>query len=370
MLDKVRQSNYELMRITSMFFIVLWHILLHTEILNNSTGLLKQGSLILYLLLMVHTNSFMLLSGYFQYNKKNKAKKIFGLIGHTWFYNVIFMIIGLSIWNHSYDKLTILRVTSVLNIGGYWYITGHVLLMICSQIINKYINNSTKEEHKKVLIIFFIIFSIIPYITRNGAIANDGRSLIQFIFMYLIGAYLGKYPIEKSYHFKNNSINKNRLIYVSLFFSFMIINYLILQFGYSLKNYNGAIINDIYQTISYSRDSFANPFIILSTICYFLLFGTLNFKSKIINRISSLTLGIYLVHENPVVVNFLYKTIIPSVNYNDTLLLLFKFIIYSIILFIISGLIEFFRQIFTKLIKKLKITKFVLNKTEQFIKNF
>jgi len=150
----------------------------------------------------------------------------------------------------------------------------------------------------------------------------------------------------------------------------MIINYLILQFGYSLKNYNGAIINDIYQTISYSRDSFANPFIILSTICYFLLFGTLNFKSKIINRISSLTLGIYLVHENPVVVNFLYKTIIPSVNYNDTLLLLFKFIIYSIILFIISGLIEFFRQIFTKLIKKLKITKFVLNKTEQFIKNF
>ena len=33
-----RQSNFELMRIVSMFMIVVWHIIIHGKLLDNSTG--------------------------------------------------------------------------------------------------------------------------------------------------------------------------------------------------------------------------------------------------------------------------------------------------------------------------------------------
>lgn len=37
---KVRQSNFELMRILSMIFIIISHILVHGKVLDNTTGVL------------------------------------------------------------------------------------------------------------------------------------------------------------------------------------------------------------------------------------------------------------------------------------------------------------------------------------------
>ena len=366
----IRQSNYELMRIVSMFFIVFWHILLHTGTVIYSTGFLKYGSLFLYLLLSVHTNTFMLVTGYFQYNRKTKYKKVFSLIGTTWFYNVLFTLIGIYLLHYEYTNLSFAQSTSMLNINGYWYITGYVLLMFFTPILNRFIENSTQKEHRNILIVFFLLFSIIPYITRNGAINNDGRSLIHFIFLYLIGAYFGKYPINESYHFKKNSVSKNRLIYLSIFFGCIMMNYLIIQFGSLLGGIQGSMVQDLFETIQFSRDNFASPFTLIASICFFFYFGTLNIKSKWINRISSLTLGVYLVHENKVSAKFIYENFIPRVTFSDPIGILVRFFGYAIILFIISALIEWIRQCLAKLLSKLKITKKISEKWDNYVKNF
>lgn len=77
--QNVRDSNYELMRVISMLMIVVWHILLHGLVEVQSTGIL---SFIIYLLeafLVVHVNSYILVTGYYQCRKKFQLKKLIAL---------------------------------------------------------------------------------------------------------------------------------------------------------------------------------------------------------------------------------------------------------------------------------------------------
>ena len=77
----------------------------------------------------------------------------------------------------------------------------------------------------------------------------------------------------------------------------------------TLKQYS--TLGPVFKWIStnYSNVSlyYSNPFIILQSIAYFLIFEQMNIKSKIVNIISKLTLGIYLVHETRFVKSNLYK---------------------------------------------------------------
>ena len=69
-MKKERSSNFELMRIISMFFIVVYHFLLTTggQLITHTTGLINIFFVFLSLIIIVHVNSFIIVSGYFQYD--------------------------------------------------------------------------------------------------------------------------------------------------------------------------------------------------------------------------------------------------------------------------------------------------------------
>ena len=54
---KTRESNFELMRIISMFMIVLWHVIIHGRLLGSSTGLTNLIYNLLLCVFIVHVNS-------------------------------------------------------------------------------------------------------------------------------------------------------------------------------------------------------------------------------------------------------------------------------------------------------------------------
>ena len=97
---KVRMSNFELMKIISMFFIILWHFITRSNIYTNSTGSFLLLIKFVQFFIIVHVNSFILVTGYFHYKNDIKIKKIFSLIFQSWFYRIafvlIFLIFGLS----------------------------------------------------------------------------------------------------------------------------------------------------------------------------------------------------------------------------------------------------------------------------------
>lgn len=345
-----RNSNLELLRIFSMFFIVLYHVIYHGHVIQNSYN--EKVIIISNILLcisIVHVNSFVLLTGYFQSENKFKQSKMWQIISSCLFYRIAFVVL-MCILGISLTKVELSHELFILNMEEYWFLKNYLLLYCLSPFINKLINNINKIEYKRLLFACIIIFSIIPFFTGNISFFNDGYSLYNFIYLYLIGGYLKKYPID---------IKKLRMKSIVIFFSCVLINYFINILSTYLLGIN-VVLDDFLLHIKSFYIFYSNPIIIIQTIAYFLFFTTLNFKNKVINTISTLTLGIYLIHDNNLLRDKfqLYKFLKIDNGPIFSGRFLIKIFMVAIFIYIICMVIEFIRQ---KLFELFKKTKFYNN---------
>lgn len=126
-----RESKFELLRIISMFFIVLYHTIIHGYVVENSinSGLI----IILHLLLfisIVHVDSYVIVTGYFQSKSKFKQSKVWSIINASWFYRIIIVIALTIIGAASLSKVEFLKQISIIDItDSYWFITMYLALL-------------------------------------------------------------------------------------------------------------------------------------------------------------------------------------------------------------------------------------------------
>ena len=376
MSTKIRQSNFEFMRLVSMFLIVVWHVISHTKLLFRTTGALNLFLNFIYIVIAIHVNSFVLVSGYFQYDKQFKMKKFFSLISITWFYKciyaLIFVISGIVVMSEIDLFLFIQPINFSYSFGEfYWFINMYIFLYLLSPFINKMIKVLSQKEHKAMIIILFIMLSIIPYLCIHTTLPNTGYTISHFTMLYIIGAYLGKYKLKDSYHFKNYSKNKYQLIILTLFLVSIICSFIGKPLSEYFNNYNNSFFRYISGILGSNLINFSSPFIVIESILYLLLFETFDIKNKLINKLSSLTLGIYLVHENKFVYKYIYQYLPLGISgnvYSSNVII--YLLIYSIVIFIISALIEVFRILIFKIINKTKLVKKAKNSFTNYIKNF
>jgi len=356
---KTRESNLELLRIISIIMIIFYHFIYHTNTLVESTNSLNVVSNILVALIIIHVNIFILISGYFGYKSKFKISKLLSINNAMWFYTIIFTVIGLLFLDVSITKLDIFKNFLPIDFNRYWFITTYLLLYLLMPILNIFINNSSKKKHLIVLIFLFITFSIIPTLT-NGEVFNvvKGYSLYHFIFIYLLGAYLGKYKSS----FKTNYL-------LIIYFICAILNIVNHYLSCSIVGNPNSLINYIGISLGESFLSYANPLIIIQAVAFFLLFTKLKIKSPIINTIASCVLGIYLIHDNPIL-RAQYSNM-PLSNNLTTLLI---GVLFTIIVFISCLIIELLRKQLFKFIYNLKISKSLrpkytkyFNKIEKYV---
>lgn len=339
-----RNSGFELMRIVSMLLIILYHIIYHGNVIGLcTTENLKNIFKIIEIIAMVHVNSFVLLSGYYQCNNLFKQTKVWKIINASWFYRIVIVFLFINLNLISIDKLTLFKDIFPLDIAHNWFIKYYVLLYLISPLLNASIKTISQKTYKRLLIILFITFSFLPWITRSQTFDNNGYTLYQFIHLYLIGGYLKKYNVAENLIFMKKSNLFKRLILFIIIGICVLLNFSIYQLS---SKYTGAnsFINELVVNIQTSHLSYNNPFILIQSISYFLLFSTFKFKNRFINSIAALTIGIYLIHDNNYVRSYLYTWL----NVNSTLVTSFTTILWLIFLavgiFIVCAIIEFIRQ--------------------------
>lgn len=371
-----RNSNFELMRIISMFLIVVWHFIIHSHLLDRTSGTLNLFLNFIFIVIAIHVNSFVLISGYFQYNKKFKQKKLISLISTTWFYKLIYALIFCITGITFISKVDLLFFIQPLNFTYnfgefYWFINMYIFLYLLSPFINKLLGVLKQKEHKRLIIILFIMLSIIPSLTLNSTLENSGYTIASFVMLYIIGAYFGKYNLKENFHFKNYSKNKYQIIILSLFVVSILLSFSMKIFADYFHSFDHPIFKYISSVFGSTTINFSAPALVIESVLYLLLFETFNFKNKFINKISSLTFGIYLVHENKFLFLKLYDLLPIKTEgpiYSSSIIL--HIIIYSILIFIVSAIIEYIRQLLSKAISKTKVAKKITNKVEKYIKEF
>ena len=353
MKKKIRQSNFELMRIISMFFIVIWHIIVHGGLLNNTIGVNHFLIQLILCIIVVHVNSFILISGFFQYSKNFSLKKFLSVFNAAWFYKACIMIIFVVFGIITISKWDFVETILPLDIG-YWFIATYLVLYLLSPFLNKVINNISKDEFQKLILILFICFSLLPFITMQEELANNGSNIINFVMLYFVGAYLSKYPITEEKIFKKMSNFKYKIVLLSIMLLMIVSNLLFWHFADYFSESSNNFISYLCDVYHNSHLLYSNPIILIQSVCYFLLFSTFSFKNKFINRISPLMFGVYLIHDNRNMRAEIYNwlDVTSSDYYNSTKLILYLFIT-GMIIFIVCALIEFIRQKILKVIQRI-----------------
>lgn len=352
-----RNSNFELLRILSMLFIVIYHMIIHGRVFEDiSSNSVKEILTIIEFLIIIHVNLFVLITGYFQSESNFKQSKFWSIINSSLFYKLIIIIVLSLFGIISLNKLTILKELFIINLSQYWFIKVYLFLYCLSPFINILIRNITRKNYQKLIIVLFVLFSVIPYITGEQGFENNGYTLYNFIFLYLVGGYLRKYPLENSYFMRRFSKNLVIIFFVSIYIFAAMLNYSISKTCMSLLNIN-TIMNEISNNVLRMTLMYSNPLIIIQSITFFYIFKMLKFKSSFVNSISRTTLGVYLIHDN----NYIRKILYDCINIHNSTIDSYWFILYlllmSIIVFVCCSIIEWLRQLVFKFIYTRKVSK-------------
>lgn len=353
-----RKSNYELLRIITMFMIVFYHLLLHGKVLENTAGMLHTLIFMFILLIIVHVNTFVLLSGYFQSKSRFRMEKLLSLSNQMWFYSALLVIASSLLHLMDISKFYFVKALLPLDFYSYWFLRCFLLLYMISPILNKIIDNINQKEFKKILFTLIFIFSILPSISAQEIYNNGGGySLGNFIMLYMIGAYFRRYPLKDSYLFCKLKKSMSMVILTVVFLLCFLMNLGMYYFALGIQSFGflGGYISRIITSMTLSYD---NPLVILGALCFFLFFGFVDIGyNKWINRIAKATLGVYLIHENAYIKNFLYAMFGFGGGASVTSYwIILEVIGSSITLFIICVIIEWLRQLLFYGIYHLKIS--------------
>lgn len=327
-----RNLSIDCLKIVSILFVVIWHITIYgvnfAELPDDSyafwiISLLKSFSI-------VCVNCFILISGYFMSESDVNYKKLIGLwlqveIYSVGIYLLLCLIPGIPIY---FEVKTLIKQMLPLLSNQYWFFTDYLLLVLVSPILNIAIENMNETYFRRVIYMLLIIFSFIPSINIFGDPfgTNKGFSLIWFIVLYFVSAYIKRYTIPKW--------NYCRIYLVLTFLIFIV---LIGCRHFSSIPFASVIINLVFMYNSIFAVG-ASIALFLSAICssskqIAVKYGTL------IVKVSSFSFGVYLLHEHSQIREILWNQWAKLMEYVDSPVLFLGRLILIILGVFSSGII-------------------------------
>jgi len=314
-----------------MLMILVFHILNRGGVLKyNPQEIVHQTYYAFYILdalCIVAVNCFVITAGYF-YSKTFKLKKIISLYFTVLSYSLAFALI-FSLLGHDVDWI---RDVFLISTNRYWFVTTFVGLMLVSPFLAHGVDVVVEKDFRLILIIFGFFTGITPLLFKEDIfVAYNGYSLVWFIYLYLVGAYIKRTEI---------SMRKEVSLFLYAGLSFLTVYLVYLMQDKMFLRYNAITV-------------------LLSSIFLFLFFKEVRIKhtllTKIILFLSSNSLAVYVIQDDPyfrAVQNGMFGFILekPVLQGNTMIVGI------ALIAFLIAVLINY---------TKTKIWRFIINVTNR-----
>ncbi len=269
-----RSSGLELLRVIAIWGIILMHSF--GTFYGTATG----GNLIAGLAINVIFNCgvscFMLISGYFGI-RPSVSKTV-----TLWISMVIYSLVayGHSLAAGNVDftlgglKCALLPVST----GIFWYMTAYFVLMVMALPLQKLTDALSQRQFFIMVITMLVLFSVIPTLFSMRIVGNSGKNIVSMLMVYLIGRYIGRFYRECSFKY------------------WWLLALLGLLAGFALnlaKTYMETGMVGLYAPFA-EDDSLV---IVFCSVCIFMMFRKMTFKSLIINFIAAGVPGIYMLEQ-------------------------------------------------------------------------
>lgn len=293
-LHKSRNSSFEVLRLIAMTIIIFHHFVVHGIIpvvdiwQNHSMGILI--SILMGWGGYLGNSLFILLTGYFSVNQKFSVKRLVILLGTMVFYSLAIAMICNS--QHRLSMKAMIPALFPFLFGYNWFVACYLMFMPLTPYINKLLRQLTKMQYLWLVVMEYFLYCIVP-VFRGNSFSN--AYMLQFVMVYCIGGYL------KLYGFKNEKLNKTGTWIVVILVLGILTNVAVaLQWliGY----------RDIWRSVNFLSTGIAVGMFMVAT-CH------KPFYSFKINKLAGSVLGVYLIHDNPLVRPFLWLELVPNVEF-------------------------------------------------------
>lgn len=295
-LKSKRNSCIELLKVFGIFLIVISHVIqtLHTQnayvaendyIINisRSTTDIQQFMLALlrYSGTLGNTIFFVCSAWFLLDSEKASKKKILQLLVDVWVVSIIILIVVYIIRDGNISKNLMIKQIFPTTFNNNWYITCYLLFYPLHPFLNWIIKKMEQKTLLKATLVLFFLYGCANYILPGLFFAS---SLVLWITIYFTIAYMKYYLTDLSNNMKSNIL----MLVIGLVGNLGIVcltNFLGLHFGmFSNKLIRWCL--------------FCSPFLLLVAISMLNIARNMRFDNRFVNYISSLSLLIYIIHEN------------------------------------------------------------------------
>ena len=324
---RTRQSNMELLRLLSMFLVLV----IHANTVYDPWPIDQQAVLqnpaacsfrfLVVSLSVVCVNAFILLSGWF--GIKFSFKRLFSFIFQVLFFSLILLLLPTARGQEGH------LLFDIFTLNQYWFVRAYIILFILSPALNLFAEQAPKKVFQQVLIAFFTIQTVFAYFT-NSSWFDDGFSPIPFMGLYLLSRYV-------RIHKPAFSLLKKEIdwcIYLGIALLLTVSSVFLFRWFDS----GGRLFN------------YTNPLVIASSLFFVLAFSKIQMKdSRAINWIAVSSVGAYLLHMNPLFFQpYFIRTLQSFSSYGSPLLIVGAVICFIIVVFLAGVLLDKVRGLIWK----------------------
>lgn len=276
-----RNYGIDLLRIVSMFLVVLLHVLGQGGILESTeTGSANfKTAWLLEAAAFCAADCYALISGYVGVKAKHKYANILNLYLEVIFYTVL---ITLGFKYYMPGVLTegvFFRAFFPFVYNQYWYFTAYFCVFFFMPFMNKLLLSLNRKELKTLAITIFALFTVLPMLFSCDVFSLGwGYSAIWIAALYLFGGCLRMLEAGKC----------NKAVYIGIYAACVLISWL----NKFLLPYpkHAFLINYI------------SPTILLAAAALLIFFSKLNMGKwavRAVSFLSPLAFGVFLFHTHP-----------------------------------------------------------------------
>lgn len=302
---QTRLYGLDVLKIICMVLITFIH-LSYTGILKSDNLLLANKISLVFMdtLTIFAVNCFIMITGYFQCERKVNHKRVFNLWFNVILISLILLVVMAIIDASKISAISIIKSIFPVSTMHYWFLIAYIVLCLSAPLLNTLITNISQKTHFYICLVGFLLFSIYyvtnPLVNQADYIGST-RGILWFYYLYIVAAYIKKYDLR---------IKKAILVLMSV---------IVFIIAYSLKFIGFVSWNQAKFLLDYS----VLPFIL--TICVFLIFKSFKFNNKIICKLisvlSSCAFYVYIIQEHDAVRGWFWN-IIKFSDYANSLMLI------------------------------------------------
>ena len=298
-MKKERESGIELYKVIAIFLIVLSHVIQTLTEPNYVLGIGK-GTFIniatattdLNILLLAFfricgalgNNMFFICSAWFLVNsKKMSLKKVIHMILDVWIINMI-VFFGLHAIGVQLQISDTVKTFFPTTFANNWYITCYLLFYMIHPFLNRMIEQLSINEHLALTSFLFVIYFIIPVLPLEEINLFFANEFVIFLATYVIVSFIKIYKNEWTKKLKTNKC----ILFVSVISYIVLIlcvDFLGLRTNYFLN-----------RLVRWNMNN--SLFMFLIAFSSFNIMKKKEFINRTINYLSSLSLLVYIFHEN------------------------------------------------------------------------